>query len=511
MPASAVKNMVSGSIWGVSGKLIDAMVKFAVIPLMIAHYGRKEFALVSLVISLNAYMRMMDLGMNVGGVRYFAIWLAQGKKEELLRVARASFLVYGGIGIVNAIVFILLAIFGKELFRMDVNQHYEFQWMLVLLAMSTVFSWLSYVVDQLLNANEEFIWISKMAIVSSLLNIFVTAAAIWFNLSIVVYFFLYLCSILFVIPFNVGRLTRLSIPLGTLLRPKWHPAFREVFKYSLALFAMGVFQASADAIRPILLGAFAVEGIEVLADYRVIQAISMLVVSMGGLFLNMLVPVSAKMVATNDKVQQDLLTNRGTIFITAFLSILIGGLILNGSYILGIFVGPSYAGLQGWLSVWLLTLLLNMHMFPVTGVIMSTGKTKPLVLSSAIGCIVSVLLTILLAHRFGIGAAILGYLGFVLINLAFTYGFYIPVILQMNAKSLFFNSFLRVVGLEMLAFGIAVGVGAIFPFSSPHLVMFAKSVTFVLCSFAIIWYAVINSRERAFLRHQVLFSGTFRR
>src|SRR5690606_35490023 len=72
---SSVKRIFSGSAWGIMAKILDAAAKFVTIPLLVGYYGKVDYGLIALAFSLNAYLRLMDLGMNVGSVRFFSMWV----------------------------------------------------------------------------------------------------------------------------------------------------------------------------------------------------------------------------------------------------------------------------------------------------------------------------------------------------------------------------------------------------------------------------------------------------
>src|SRR5690606_21522941 len=102
------------------------------------------------------------------------------------------------------------------------------------------------------------------------------------------------------IPLYVWRLRVFPVSRLSLVAPGWNgAAFREILTYSLAIFAMGLFQLTANNLRPLLLGKFA-GGVEVLTDYRVIQTIAMLIVAFGGVFMQVLLPSTSKAYAAGD-------------------------------------------------------------------------------------------------------------------------------------------------------------------------------------------------------------------
>lgn len=443
MSKSSLSGILSGTFWGIVSKVLDALAKFATIPMLVAHYGKADYALIALAFSLNAYLRLMDVGMNIGSIRFFSMWVSQSEIEKISAVSRSSMVFYGGIGIINAAIFVVIGLYGSHIFNLQADQAETFKWMMYILAFSTVFNWLSNVVSQLLMAHDELAWISKTATASSILNLVTAAVSISLDLSLALYFLLFTLSTLVVIPFNIFRLKVYRMKLSSLLQPHWDgSAFREILGYSLAIFAMGIFQFSADNLRPVLLGKFASQGITVLTEYRVIQTITMLVIAIGGVFLQVLLPSASKIYAENDSRKKETLVYTGTKYISIFLSFIVFLLIANSKTLLFLYMGEDYQDLWIWLSIWLVTVLLTMHNAPVSSFVLASGKTKPLIFSSAFGCIVSLPITVVLAKTYNVGAAVIGYFIYLLIQMVAYYAYYIPKILKLNSIRLLTRSFL---------------------------------------------------------------------
>src|SRR5690606_2322369 len=265
------------------------------------------------------------------------------------------------------------------------------------------------------------------------LNFVVALAAIQFQWSLTVYFVVYTLSTLVPIPLYVYRLGVFPVSRKGLLTPQWDGgAFREILTYSLAIFIMGIFQLTANNLRPLLLGRFA-DGVEVLTDYRVIQTIAMLIVAFGGVFMQVLLPSASKAYAEGNQERIERMVFEATKYISVFLGFMVFVLILNAEDLLLLYMGKGYEDLAVWLSLWLLTVLLNMHNTPVASLVLSTGKTRFLVYSSAAACVVSLPITVVFAESLGVGAAVVGYLVYMVLQIGFFYVYYIPNVLKLGA------------------------------------------------------------------------------
>src|SRR5690554_6200334 len=191
---SSVKRIFSGSAWGIMAKILDAAAKFVTIPLLVGYYGKVDYGLIALVFSLNAYLRLMDLGMNIGSVRFFSMWVAKEEWEKIKKVSRSSVVFYGTIGLINAGVFIFMSDYGEYFFNLEKDQVPIYRWMMYILAASAVFNWLANVVIQLLSAKDELGFVNRVTVISSILNFSVALLAINFGWSLTLYFFLYTVS-----------------------------------------------------------------------------------------------------------------------------------------------------------------------------------------------------------------------------------------------------------------------------------------------------------------------------
>src|SRR5690554_6766305 len=106
---TSVKRIFSGSVWGILAKVFDAGAKFITIPLLVGFYGKSDYGLIALAFSLNTYLRLMDMGMNVGSVRFFSMWVAKEEWNKIQNVSRSSIVFYGTIGLINALIFFFMA------------------------------------------------------------------------------------------------------------------------------------------------------------------------------------------------------------------------------------------------------------------------------------------------------------------------------------------------------------------------------------------------------------------
>src|SRR5690606_5049006 len=230
------KRVFSGSVWGVLAKILDALAKFVTIPLLVGFYGKADYGLIALAFSLNAYLRLMDLGFNVGAVRFFSMWTADRKWEKIAAVSRSSIVFYGAIGLVNAAIFLIMPAYGQQLFNLTDAQLPLYRQMMVVLAFSTVLNWLAGVAIQLLSAMDELAFVNRITAIGSVLNFVIALVAVQLQWTLIMYIIAYAVVTLLTIPCYVLRLKVFPVPRRRLLSPRLEGTpFREILKYSLTI------------------------------------------------------------------------------------------------------------------------------------------------------------------------------------------------------------------------------------------------------------------------------------
>ena len=100
---------VSAFFWSTLAKVLNAVFSFITIPLLLGFYGKAQYGILSIATACNAYMHILDLGINTGAVKFFSQWRAEGKQVLINNVARTNITFYIIISLIN--IFVLLAFF----------------------------------------------------------------------------------------------------------------------------------------------------------------------------------------------------------------------------------------------------------------------------------------------------------------------------------------------------------------------------------------------------------------
>lgn len=399
---------VSSFFWSTLSKVLTAIVGFLSVPLLLGFYGKAEYGILAIATACNGYMQLLDLGMNIGTVRFFSQWRAEGKNELINRVARTNITFYGLIAIVNILGLVGLALWGEGLFSVTHEQFLLLRTCLLIIVLFSVLSWETTTFNQLLIADKHMAFTMQMQCIITVLKGLLVAMVLLFKLPLTTYFF-----------FLTGVLTLLLIPyiircrkynLINSIRPAtyWND-FKVVITFSLSLFLLSLFQSTATQSRPILLSMFASNGATAVTDFRIIEVVPQMIIMIGGTFSGMFLPKTSEMVARKDEKAIKEFAYKWTTMTTIVVACLCFPVMLCTNEILTAYVGASYAHLSVWLLIWTITVLIQMHTTPGNALVLAYGKTKLLVQVTSVACVCSMILNVVLCKYFEVGSAIIAY------------------------------------------------------------------------------------------------------
>lgn len=438
----ALKNnyYFSSFVWTTIAKVLTALFEFLTVPILLGIWGKSGYGIIVLATSFNGYMQLLDLGMNVGAVKHFSQWLAEGKKTLLERVYRTSLTFYLLISLLNAIILIIVGVWGRNLFTISEDEFRQLRYCLFILAFFSFLNWTSTVFNQLLIADKQMAFTMQMQCVQSVLKFIAIAFVLLFHITISQYFFI--LSLIIALLFLPYALKCKKDSLIESFKPATYWAdFKIVFAFSMSIFALSIFQATATQIRPIILSIFSDNSTEIVAEYKVLAVIPSFIIMIGGTFSGIFLPKSSELVSKGNGQDIEAFAYKWTSYTSVLANILCVPFLICAREALTAYVGAEYANLRIWLTIWTFTILLQIHTTPTNSLVLAYGKTKKLVIITACACIISILLNILLIPHFAVGAAIIAYLIYVIILLGFYYLYFYKNLLGLNRKKIFMKFF----------------------------------------------------------------------
>lgn len=135
--------IIKGVIWSTIANLVNAIYGFIAVPILINYFGKAEYGLIGLAMSVNVYMNLMDMGFNSTNVRFFSTWIAQKNYDRLLKGFQTSLSFYGTIGIVNALILLIISCFSASLFNITPEQDIVLKHLFGILSISAFCQWFS--------------------------------------------------------------------------------------------------------------------------------------------------------------------------------------------------------------------------------------------------------------------------------------------------------------------------------------------------------------------------------
>lgn len=435
---NSTKKVARGIIWSFIANAVNALYGFISVPILIHYFGKAEYGIIGLAMSVNVYMQLMDLGLNSTNVRFFASWLAKGDKEKTNSLFQTALAFYGIIGVLNGIILLIISFFSKQLFHLDVEQDTILKTLFNILAISAFVSWYSSCFDQLIKATENVAWIQRRSLFPKLLQIIILFITVYGHLSIFWYFLLTTFALFTIIPWSVRKI-KLETPFIKFF-PKFDmPCFKEILPYCLNIFSFSLFQFSFYNLRPVFLG---IQGtVESVADFRVLNGIMGLVAMFGGAFLGVLLPSTAKIVEQGNKDAYYRVAYTGTKYITIVVCFCSFGLMSVGPELINLYIGESFLYLLPWYNLWLLCML-GVHNQAISSLILSGTDIRAITYNTVVASIVGLLFSWFLIPYYKIGGVVISLAIYMVIQLLFYYIYYWPRKMQINSLKVFGCSFL---------------------------------------------------------------------
>ena len=421
----------SSFFWSTLQKVLNAVVGFVSVPILLDFYGKDQYGILSLATACNGYMHLMDLGMNTGAIRFYSIWKREGKMQLVHRVARTNITFYTLIAVVNSIVLCIIAQFGENWFSTTPEQFKQLQYCLYIIAGASVFSWGTTTFNQLLIADKQLPFTSQMACIVSLAKLLIISLTLYLKFSLSLYFF-FLTFLSASLLFPYGVKCKRNGMIDSFLPANYWREFKVVLNFSLSIFALSLFQMSATQSRPLILGLFSDQGPSINAEFRILEVIPSMIIMIGGTFTSVFLPMTSDMVVKGNKDEMKTFCYKWTTRTSIIITMLSIPFAMCSNEILSAYVGQKYSHLSIWLILWCYTVLIQMHTTPGNALVLAYGRTKELVISTAVFCIISMAINACLCKYFGVGSAIIAYLIYVIFVIGLYYFYYYKKLLDLS-------------------------------------------------------------------------------
>lgn len=486
------KKIVSGVVWSSIVNVVNAIYGFIAVPILIKYFGKAEYGLIGLAMSVNVYMQLMDMGFNSTNVRFYSTWLAKHNRQHLIKGFQTSLSFYGVVGGINAIVLLVIAAFSDNIFNVTSEQNIILKHLFYILSVCAFCQWFSSCFDQLIKATENIAWLQKRTFITKLLMIFVLIVTVFGQLEIEQYYILTCLASLSIVPLSLRKI-KSELPYISFM-PKWYKSsFYEMLPYCLNIFSFSLFQFSFYNLRPVFLG---MQGtVESVADYRILNGIIGIVTMLGGAFTGILLPATAKIVANNNTDAYYKMAYDGTKYISIMICFCCFGMMSVGDHILTLYVGNEFLYLLPWFNLWLLCTL-GTHNQAISSLILAGSDIRAISYSTIFASIVALVLAWLLIPIYEIGGVCIAFAIYMLIQLSFYYFYYWPQIMNISSLIVFTKSFGPFVLTGIICYGI---VRLIPVFTNVLGMFFCRGITFAILYTCALFF-MLNSSDKRFIK-----------
>lgn len=433
----SARKIVNGVYWTTIYNVVNAIFGFISVPILINYFGKAEYGLIGLAMSVNIYMRLMDMGADATNVRFFSSWLAKNEMDKLKSAFSTSLSFYTVVGVLNAVILLVIALFSESIFNVTSEQGVILRHLFFVLMVTAVVSWFSSSLNQLVRATENVAWSQMVQLIPKCAQIIILVLTVCLKMDIVSYFALTSLSIILLIPVYVLKI-RKELPSVSFVPKVSMPILKELLPYCLNIFSFSIFQFSFYNLRPVFLG---IRGtMESVADFRVLNAVVGVVTLLGGSFLNVLLPSSSRVVAKDNREAFDKIAYDGTRYISIILCFCCFGMMSVSREVMILYVGESFLYLLPWLNIWLLCVLIT-HNQAISSLILAGADIRSITWCTSIASIIGLAISWILIPRYDLGGVVIAFVAYSLIQIGFYYLYYWPKKMKIKSTRVFLQDF----------------------------------------------------------------------
>lgn len=491
---STSKTIISGVSWTVIQNVVSILYGLVSVPFLINYFGKEEYGLIGLALSVNVYIQLLDMGMTNSNVRFFTEYIEKHDKLKLQGLFSMTNLLYIVIGIINTVILLVVSFSVDKLFNVSTEQAITLRNLLLILALNATFSWLSTCFDQILRAKDLIDWIKKRSTILKLLQFIILAVVIFFNLSIEVYFLGYVFIATFILPLTIIK-TRKLFP-SLILDFSFDKAILiSILPYVISIFSFSIFQFLASSFRPLFLGN--ISGPGSVADFNILNTIVSVITIFSNTFTQVLLPIVTRMSVSNNQTGIYKIIEQGSKYVNMLLTCIIFTIIISSKEVLEFYVGKGFISINQWLVLWLLMLLLG-HRNVMTSLVFTQLKLRSVAMMGCVAMFAALICYRLLIPSLGVGGVVVGYLVHELIHTFFYYCYYFPQKMGYNSIQLFLRSILPT-WISAGLIGAIVLLGSKFLFLPPIAMLAVKSLSFGVVFILSCWFILFSNKDRCFV------------
>lgn len=473
---------------------ISTIIPFFYTPIMLGILGQSEYGLYSLSNSVISYLSLLQFGMGSAVIRYIAKYRATDEKEKTNQITGLFTVIYiffAVLVIVVGCIFMLLSpvIFSNGLSEAEIS---KMRILIIIMTLSTAFSFISVVFSSIINAYEKFIFKKTTDIILTiliplfnLLVLFLGYASVGIAIVSLIFQIVVLPIYMWYVAKRLGIKMKFVKPEKTFLI--------ELFSFSIFMFLSSIADLLFWSTDNVLIGAMI--GSAAVAVYNVGGVFTNLMRNLTSAINEVFVPKVTMMVAVDKPNSElsDLMIRVGRLQYL-MVSLLISGFIVFGQMFIHYWSGDVYADAY-WVSlVTFLPSAVPILQNIAFGVIVAQHKHKFRCYIYFGIAILNAISTFFIIPYFGyIGAAICSGVSYIIghgiiLNIYYrnvikldVFGFWINIL-----KMSFIPAILTIIGYWV--------VNIIIPWNI--ILMLVEGIGFVLVFILLTWFFTMNEYEK---------------
>lgn len=473
---------------------ISTIIPFFYTPIMLGILGQSEYGLYSLSNSVISYLSLLQFGMGSAVIRYIAKYRTTDEKEKTNQITGLFTVIYiffAVLVIVVGCIFMLLSpvIFSNGLSEAEIS---KMRILIIIMTLSTAFSFISVVFSSIINAYEKFIFKKTTDIILTILTPLFNLLVLFLGYASVGIAIVSLIFQIVVLPIYMWYVAkRLGIKMKFVKPEKTF--LIELFSFSIFMFLSSIADLLFWSTDNVLIGAMI--GSAAVAVYNVGGVFTNLMRNLTSAINDVFVPKVTMMVAVDKPNSElsDLMIRVGRLQYL-MVSLLISGFIVFGQMFIHYWSGDVYADAY-WVSlVTFLPSAIPILQNIAFGVIVAQHKHKFRCYIYFGIAILNAISTFFIIPYFGyIGAAICSGVSYIIghgiiLNIYYrsvikldVFGFWINIL-----KMSFIPAILTIIGYWV--------VNIIIPWNI--ILMLVEGIGFVLVFILLTWFFTMNEYEK---------------
>ena len=398
----------SGAILSYVSIIVNTVIQLLYTPLLIRMLGQSEYGLYSLVASIIGYLTVLDLGFGNAIIVYTAKYRAQKKYDEEKKLHGMFKIIFIIIGIIAALLGLILFFFTDSIFggTMTSVELHKMKIMMLILSFNLMITFSFSIYQSIISAYEKFTFQRIMSILSNLLKPMLMIPLLFMGYkSIAMSIIITIVNVIILLSNYWYCKNKLKIETKFLGFDR--VLLKTIFGYSIWIFLTIIVDKINWSVDQFILGA--VSGTIAVSIYSIASTLNGLFISLSTAISGVLLPKMSKMVAdkaTSKELTDEMIKVGRIQYYVIFL--MCSGLVLFGENFILLWAGSGFEE-----AYYVALLLIIPLCFPLIqnlglSIMQAMNKFKFKSISTFIMAIFNVMISVILAQKYGATGAAIG-------------------------------------------------------------------------------------------------------